>query len=262
MTGEVDTELAAAGSQRMARRSPPARPGDAPARPGDAPAPPQRSSRREQLELLVFLLLILPPIVLGSVAEVSRQAFTITGFATILHDIALTALILFFLWTARDRFSAIGWTPRRLGREIALGAVLYPPLLAVIAAVGWLARAAGLPPPSPPPAALVPRSPAEIVLAAVLVIVVAVAEETIFRGYLLLRLRAVTHSTAAAVALSTLLFAAGHTYSGPAGVVAVAVLGALLALIYLWRGSLVAPIVLHLVQDFLGLVLAPWLGLR
>jgi membrane protease YdiL (CAAX protease family) len=245
MSAEVDSELADADAQRPAR---------SPA--GDPPAPP----RRARLELLVFLLLVLPPIVLGAVAEVSRQAFTITSLATILHDIALCALILFFLWTAGERVSAIGWTTRRLGREIALGAVLYPPVLVAITAVGWLAQAAGLDAPSAPPTALVPRSPVELVLAAVLVIVVAIAEETIFRGYLLLRLRAITRSTAAAVAASTLLFAAGHAYSGEAGVVVIAVLAAVLAAIYLWRGSLVAPIVLHLLQDFLGLVVAPWLG--
>jgi membrane protease YdiL (CAAX protease family) len=248
MNDAVDSELADANARREAPRSP-----------GDAPAP-TRSARRERLELLVFLLLVLPPIVLGAVAEISRQAFTITSLATIVHDVALCALILYFLWTAGERFSAIGWTTRRLGREIALGALLYPPVLVAITAVGRLAQAAGLPAPSSPPAALVPRSPGELVLAALLVIVVAVAEETIFRGYLLLRLRAVTHSRTAAVAASTLLFAAGHTYSGPAGVVVIATLAVVFSLIYLWRGSLVAPIVLHLLQDLLGLVVVPWLG--
>jgi membrane protease YdiL (CAAX protease family) len=225
---------------------------------------PERAAgpRRERRELLVFLLLVLPPIALGAVAEVSRQAFAITSLATILHDVALTVLILFFLWTAGERFSAIGWTTRRLGREIALGAVLYPVVLASITVIGWLAQAAGLGAPHPPPAALVPRSAAETVLAALLVIVVAIAEETIYRGYLLHRLRAVTGSTVAAVALSTLLFAAGHTYSGATGVAAVAALAIAFAAIYLWRGSLVAPIVLHLLQDLLGLIVAPWLGLQ
>ncbi len=252
MDGQVDTELAAADSPGTPR----------PRAASDDPTPPGRGPRRERLELLVFLLLVLPPIVLGSVADVSGQAFPITSLATILHDVALCALILFFLWTAGERFSAIGWTSRRLGREIAIGIALYPPVLIAITVAGWLAQAAGLHSASHLPAALVPRSPAELGLAAVLVFVVAVAEETIFRGYLLLRLRAITHSTAAAVALSTLLFAAGHTYSGAAGVIAIAVLAVVFALIYLWRGSLIAPIVLHLLQDFLGLVLAPWLGLR
>jgi membrane protease YdiL (CAAX protease family) len=246
MNGELDPERAATEAQRP----PPPTTGDAPA------------TRRERLELLVFLLLVLPPIVLGAVADVSRQAFAITSFATILHDAALTVLILFFLWTAGERFSTIGWTSRRLGREIALGVALYPVVLALISVVGWLAQATGLSAPSAPPAALVPRSAAETTLAALLVVVVAISEETIFRGYLLRRLRAITGSTAAAVALSTLVFAAGHTYSGATGVVAVATLAIVFAAIYLWRGSLVAPIVLHLLQDLLGLIVAPWLGLH
>jgi len=39
-------------------------------------------------------------------------------------------------------------------------------------------------------------------------------------------------------------------------------MGLVFALVYLWRGSLVAPIVMHFLQDFIGIVLAPWLGLK
>jgi len=223
---------------------------------------PRYGSRREQLELGAFLLLIVPPIVLASMAGVSRHAFAITTVATILHDVALTALILFFVWAAGEPFAAIGWTSRRLGREIALGVVLYLPMLAVLVILGGLLRAVGLEPPHPPPAGLVPHSLAERALASLLVVVVAVAEETMFRGYLLLRLGAVTRSTTAAVVLSTLAFAAAHTYSGSGGVVSVAVLAVVFALVYLWRKSLVAPIVLHFLQDFLGLIIAPWLALH
>jgi len=34
------------------------------------------------------------------------------------------------------------------------------------------------------------------------------------------------------------------------------------ALVYLWRGSLMAPIVMHFLQDFLSFVLSPLLGLK
>ena len=228
----------------------------------EADMAPRHGSRREQLELGVFLLLIVPPIALASLAGGSPHAFAISTVATILHDVALTALILFFVWTAGEPLASIGWTTRHLGREIALGVVLFLPMLAVLAAVGWLLHAAGLGAPHPPPAGFVPHAPGERAFASLLVAVVAVAEETMFRGYLLLRLAAVTRSTAAAVALSTLVFAAAHTYEGPAGVVAVAVLAIVFARIYLWRKSLVAPIVLHFLQDFLGLVIAPWLALH
>jgi membrane protease YdiL (CAAX protease family) len=112
------------------------------------------------------------------------------------------------------------------------------------------------------PASLAPRTAAEIVLAIVLVVVVAIAEETVYRGYLLLRLRAITGSRAAAVAIATAIFAAGHTYEGFGGVIAVGAMGAIFSVIYLWRKSLVAPIVMHFIQDFIGLVLLPALGAR
>ncbi len=99
-------------------------------------------------------------------------------------------------------------------------------------------------------------------LAFVLVVVVATAEETIFRGYLLLRLEAVSQSTTVAVILSAVIFSLGHGYEGGAGVVTVGVMGVIFALVYIWRRSLVAPITMHFLQDFLAIVLLPLLGLR
>jgi uncharacterized protein len=99
-------------------------------------------------------------------------------------------------------------------------------------------------------------------LAAVLVAVVAVAEETIFRGYLMLRFQALLRGSAQAVLLSSVIFSLGHGYEGSAGLVTVGVMGAVFAVIYLWRRSLVAPIVMHFLQDFLSIVLAPLLGMK
>ena len=55
------------------------------------------------------------------------------------------------------------------------------------------------------------------------------------------------------------MFAFGHTYEGFAGVLIVGVMGVVFALVYVWRKSLVAPIVMHALQDLLGIVIAPWL---
>jgi membrane protease YdiL (CAAX protease family) len=38
-------------------------------------------------------------------------------------------------------------------------------------------------------------------------------------------------------------------------------MGLAFALVYLWRKSLVAPIVMHFLQDFIGIVLLPLLGM-
>ena len=106
------------------------------------------------------------------------------------------------------------------------------------------------------------RGLVEFSLAAILVVVVALAEETIFRGYLILRLRALTASPTAAALLSATIFSLGHGYEGSAGVVTVGVMGVIFALIYIWRQSLVAPIVMHFLQDFISIVLLPLLGKR
>jgi membrane protease YdiL (CAAX protease family) len=117
-------------------------------------------------------------------------------------------------------------------------------------------------PATPLPALIAEKNTAEFLLAAVLVIVVALAEETIFRGYLILRFKNITASTAAAVLTSAVIFSLGHGYEGSAGVITVGVMGVVFALIYLWRQSLVAPMVMHFLQDFIGIVLVPLLGMR
>jgi membrane protease YdiL (CAAX protease family) len=83
---------------------------------------------------------------------------------------------------------------------------------------------------------------------------VAFTEESVFRGYLMLRFGQVTGSVVAAVAASSLVFALGHGYEGLSGAISAGVFGALMAVVYRWRGSLVAPIVVHFLQDFTAIV--------
>jgi membrane protease YdiL (CAAX protease family) len=213
------------------------------------------ASRRHRIELAVFLLLVLSGVVPGLLAQMQNQPFVVIAVATILHDVALVAVVLYFLWSSREKLSSIGLTLRRPWRELALGAALYLPVSVALELVGAVLQRAGLAPAIPPP--FLPRSAAEEVLASVLVLVVAVAEEVLFRGYLLLRLRALTRSTTAAVSIAALVFASGHTYQGIGGVVATSLMAVALSLVYLWRRSLIAPMVVHFIQDFIGLVVVP-----
>jgi membrane protease YdiL (CAAX protease family) len=64
------------------------------------------------------------------------------------------------------------------------------------------------------------------------------------------------------VILSSILFALGHGYEGTAGVLTIGFMGLIFALVYLSRRSLVAPIVMHFLQDFGGIVLLPLLRHR
>jgi membrane protease YdiL (CAAX protease family) len=221
------------------------------------------SSRTEQLlEVSVFLFVIVPSMILSFFAvKQGSLSFVLVAFATILRDLALVSLILFFVWRNGEPVHRIGWTFKNIWKEIGLGIGLYIPFFFAAGLFERALRVVGLSVPSTPlPSFMAARGMVEFLLAAILVVVVALAEETIFRGYLILRLKAVTVSPTAAVLLSAVIFSLGHGYEGSAGVVTVGVMGIVFALVYLWRQSLVAPIVMHFLQDFIGIVLLPLLG--
>jgi len=230
------------------------------------PSPPHvRGADRlvHAVELIVFLFLVGPSLVLSLFAtRAVDQPFTLVAVASILRDLALVALVLFFLWRNGESVVRIGWTARHLVRDALLGVGLFVPTTLAAAGIDMGLRSLGLSGPGTEPPAPTPAHGPQIALAVVLVVVVAVAEETIFRGYILSRLREWTGSAPLAVVLSAGIFAVGHGYEGSAGVVTVGFLGLVFAVVYLWRGSLVAPMVMHFCQDFVPLVVVPLLAHR
>lgn len=220
--------------------------------------------KEQAIEVAVFLFLIAPSMVLSLFAvRRGNLSFVLTAVGTIFRDLALVGLIRFFLWRNGENVARIGWNLQRAGRQAALGVALFVPFVFGAALLEQGLLRLGLSRPATPlPSFLAARGSAEFLLAVVLVAVVAVTEETIFRGYLLLRFRTLLRSPALAVLLSSVIFSLGHGYEGSAGLVTVGVMGAVFAVIYLWRGSLVTPITMHFLQDFLGIVLLPLLGKR
>lgn len=222
-------------------------------------------SRTEQaLEVCVFVFLILPSLILSFFAVGGGGLnFLIGGTAVIFRDLALVALVLFFLWHNGEPVRRIGWRFRKRSKDIILGVALFVPMFYACTLVEWLLQVLGIPPIAKSmPASPVPHGAAQYVVATVMVAVVALSEETVFRGYLILRLRAVLGSTVGAVLLSSLIFAIGHGYEGTSGVITVGFMGLVFAVIYTWRRSLAAPITMHFLQDFLAIVMLPLLNLR
>jgi uncharacterized protein len=219
------------------------------------------TARKTQLrEVLVFIFLIFPSMVLSFFAlQQGAASFDLIAIATILRDLSLVCLIVFFLWRNHEPVIRIGWTARTWATEASLGVLLFVPMAVIAAFVESTLGSAGFTTGSKAAlAALTPRRASEFVLAFFLVAVVALAEETIFRGYLILRFEAFTGNAAAAALLSAVVFSVGHGYEGSAGVVTVGVIGLMLAAVYLWRRSLVAPIVMHFLQDFFALLVLPY----
>lgn len=222
--------------------------------------PTDRRSRRDALiEVSVFLFLIVPSMALSFVPGAQEQLpFSLVAYATIARDLGLVALIFFFLYRNGERPVALGWTGRHALREAAVGAGLFVPIFLGATALESFLRSAGFSGPLSPAPNLVPSPDVgDLLLAILLVAVVAVSEEIIFRGYLLLRFSHLVRGLGTAALLSAVIFSLGHGYEGAAGALTVGVTGFVSALIYLWRRSLVAPIVIHFLIDFLAIVALP-----
>lgn len=226
---------------------------------GTAPAS-AREQKERLLETAVFLLLIVPSMVLSFfILQQASLGFTVTAIAVIVRDLALISLIFFFLWRNGEPVSLVGWVSKKALKDAALGILLYIPFFYLILFINAGLTAIGFKPPSEPlPSLTAGRGVFDVLLGLLLVAVVAFSEETIFRGYLMLRFSRMANCTVAVV-LSTAVFAAGHGYEGTLGLASVAVMGFIFALVYLWRKSLVAPAMMHFLQDLLAVVLLPLL---
>lgn len=107
---------------------------------------------------------------------------------------------------------------------------------------------------------LLPRTSSEKIAFAGLSVSAGIAEELVFRAFLLAALLEAGAGIGVAVAVSVTLFALSHAYQGIAGAIRVLLLGALLTAPILLTGSVYPSIIAHAALDLIaGLVLAPWL---
>jgi membrane protease YdiL (CAAX protease family) len=220
--------------------------------------------KRDLFEVLVFLTFIVPSMIMPFFTSAGgNPQFSILTCSLIFNDLAYISLIAFFIWRNGEPFTNIGWKLDGMKKEAALGVGLFLPLMVCVSLIekgfqqlGMSSHMNHL------PEFLAFNGPGEILLVCILIIVVAIAEETIFRGYLMLRFSRLTGSLSASVIISSVLFSLGHGYEGLATMVTICISGMIVALIYVWRKSLVAPMVIHLLIDLYPLVLMPLSGVR
>jgi len=222
----------------------------------ETPLTEAKTGRKEYLiEVIVFLILIVPSMLLSFFAlKAASVSFRLVASSAIVRDVGLMCLVLFFAWRNGEPFRLFGWTKKNLWQDILIGVLLFIPFTGGIGYLEGALQSLGLSAPAEVPSYLLPSGKAEAILAMLLVTIVALAEEGIFRGYLIRRFNSITESVPAAIVISSVVFSLGHGYEGSAGLVTVAVTGAVLAIVYLWRKSLTAPIVLHFLQDFVSIV--------
>ncbi len=98
---------------------------------------------------------------------------------------------------------------------------------------------------------LLPHTPREHRLFHVVAVTAGVCEELAYRGFVPWLLGAVMPSWAA-ITTATAVFAVGHAYQGPTGILKTGVMGGLMVGIVLWSGTLWPAMMLHVIVDLHG----------
>jgi membrane protease YdiL (CAAX protease family) len=87
-------------------------------------------------------------------------------------------------------------------------------------------------------------------------------KEELQRAFILRRFQAHLGGARVGLVLWSFVFGIGHYVQGTQGVVAASLFGLIFGLVYLWRGSLIAPMVAHGAYDTIALLGAWFLGQR
>lgn len=171
----------------------------------------------------------------------------------------------------------LGWSPAQLGLRLPHVVVAVPTQVLTGILVGIVAgvatgviiarkqtRSGSKPParrlaPSANAMLLLPRSTSERRAFALLSLTAGITEELVWRGFGLALLVAVFPQMpliADAIILAV-TFGWAHVYQGAAGVLGTTILGGLLTALYLATGSLLLPMLLHVVIDLAAMLRAP-----
>lgn len=177
-----------------------------------------------------------------------------------------TALILWFVWlllrAGGESPAAVMVGGRPIGRELVLGLKLVPAaLLIVLAAFAVLSRVA---PelrnvPENPLQALLTSPAAAVVFGAVVVVAGGLREE-VQRAFILRRFEQHLGGAAVGLVVFSTAFGLGHLVQGRDAAIITGLLGALWGLLYLKRGSMVAPFACHAGFNATEVLIAYWGG--
>ena len=97
--------------------------------------------------------------------------------------------------------------------------------------------------------AIAPQTTGELAVFVLLTVFAGVLEEIIFRGYLQKQIGAITGNVYVGLAISAIIFGAGHGYQGTRFMILIAVYGALFGTLVLLRKSLRPGMMAHAWQD-------------
>lgn len=172
------------------------------------------------------------------------------------HWLSLGVLLGVVVFWERESLTSIGliWTG---WREVGWGVFGFAAGLVVFVATTPLLAALGLQNPSSGQALLSEPLPTVVAVA----ITAGIVEEILFRGYPIERLVALTGNIWFAAAVPLVVFTLIHVpLWGVGTTIQIGLWSVVVTVLYVWRRSLVAPVVMHLLNDIVGFVVLPALS--
>lgn len=215
--------------------------------------------RRRLRELLILLSLYLLPSLSYSWGVTTSAADLPTLVATTIRNLAFSLLIVYIadIWGERDQILGRREGIARSLPTVALVAgVLFACAFAVGTATSFFSVRA------PETGEVIPRLaelyPAWIWISALILTMASVglAEELLFRSYLIHRFRLLELSPRAAVVLSAALFSIGHGYQGGAAIVFAFLAGLALGALWLRRGAIFSFALGHALYNIAALLIS------
>ena len=210
--------------------------------------------------LYAIFLLVPLPVILVIQARLSDRIPEEAGREEVYFSSALSVWILAGLAMLAARFGDISRADLRL-TSIPPGTLLGAAGLTILAGVALMVAGRFLRLPETPLLEfLLPRTSAEKIAFAGLSISAGIAEELVYRSFLIAALLAAGAAMPTAAAISILAFAVAHAYQGLLGILRVTLLGAIVTAPYLITGSVYPSMIAHAGLDLIaGLVLGHWL---
>jgi len=183
-----------------------------------------------------------------------RSARVVSGFLLLEALITLTFLML-ILRSHRETLGDFGLRRVKWATHLVAGLAMVPILFLVNALVGEMFRVAlpGYYMKRNPLIELI-RTPQDLSLFLASALFAGGFKEEVQRAFILTRFRDHLGGATLGLLLWSAAFAAGHYVQGPQGMMSAGLFGLLFGVIYLARGSLIAPMVAHGAYDAVALL--------
>jgi membrane protease YdiL (CAAX protease family) len=202
------------------------------------------------------LMLLLGLAGLSPVAAGGGLSLRYVALLSLADTVVLLALIVGFLRLRGDRPRILFLGIRPVAREALLGLLLVPAVFVLVVALSlaiaryapWLRTV-----PDNPFAAML-RDPRDLVIFAFVAIVAGGLREELQRAFVLDRFERHLGGAGLGLVVSSVAFGLGHVLQGWDATVLTGVLGLVWAAVYLWRRSVVAPVVCHAVFNLAELL--------